>query len=544
MINDFVKDHYFSIYDERPLIKNISYMMDTGQYILIDNKGNNFYCDIFGREQPQFKRNISGIINGEQRKTLNKIKSVPNIKNSSYSRNSNDDNIKKEESKSYFPTINRFEGYTPFPRPLCPPFTNIPESVLDNNNKRLLINNFGQKLTVGANKKIFAKKNANNGLSYLTSNIKSYLDNERAKNSSDDEDDKKGYDKSSLINMIDNTVSDYKIKYNCDLKELMCNHSMIRSLLHLKKNLINNDQTNLINGRKLKNPNSVIVENYKVIDTQLNDYYKQAKAKNNQKKMLKCYSQIDMKNSNNNDNKYAKKLLKKISFNKSTNNSKESKRILNLKDYRKDKINKIIYKHINKNNNILNESKDKVKDDKENIMSNNSEIINDNNINQNKYEDQETKETLGNKCNNNIINNYNSNESDKEDNLSVLSLLNNKENRKFIQFNKKIKYLKALKKFSEKERKFLKGYHKEEPKKPKILIMNEEEPPKYKDFAEIYKKEQETLEKCNPIIYNIQKKKEESDLKKMKKKKEFKLLNESLIMKGRKLKINRSFSKK
>lgn len=180
--------------------------------------------------------------------------------------------------------------------------------------------------------------------------------------------------------MIDNSISDYKIKYNCDLKELMCNHCMIRSLLHLKKILINNDQTNLINGRKFKNPNSVIVENYKVIDTQLNDYYKQAKAKNNQKKMLKCYSQINMKNSNNNDNKYAKKLLKKISFNKSTNNSKESKRILNMKDYRKDKINKIIYKHINKNNNILNESKDKVKDDKENILSNNSEIINDNNI--------------------------------------------------------------------------------------------------------------------------------------------------------------------
>ena len=540
MINDFIKDlYYYSIYDERPLIKNISYVMDTGQYILLDNKGNNYYCDIFGREQPQFRRNISGFINGEQRKKLNKVKSVPNIKNSSYSKNNND-NQKKEESKSYFPTINKFEGYAPFPRPICPPFTNIPESVLDENYKQVLINNFGHKLTVGTNKKIFAKKNANNGLSYLTSNVKSYLDNEKAKNS-DDDDDKKDYDKSFLINMIDNTVDDYKIKYNCDLKELLCNHSMIRSLLHLKKNLINNDQTNLINGRKLKSPNSIIVENYKVIETQLNDYYKQVKAKNNQKRLLKCYSQIDMRNSKNKDNKY-KKLLKKISFNKSINNTKETNTILNKKDYQKKKINKIIYKYMDKNNKILNESKDK--DDKENKMSNNSEIINDNNINQNKYEEQETKETLGNKCSNNIINNYNTNESDKEDNISVISLLNEKENRKFIQFNKKIKYLKAFKKFSEKERKFLKGYRKEEPKKPKILNMNEEEPPKYKDFAEIYKKEQETLEKCNPIIYNIQKKKEEKDLKKMKKKKEFKLLNESIIMKGKKLKIKSSFSKK
>ena len=514
--------------------------MGIGQYILLDNKGNNYCCDIFGREKPYFKRNITGFINGKQRKKLNKVKSVPNIKNSSYSKNNND-NQKKEESKSYFPTINKFEGYAPFPRPLCPPFTNIPESVLDDNYKQVLINNFGHKLTVGTNKKIFAKKNTNNGLSYLTSNVKSYLDNEKAKNS-DDEDDKKDYDKSFLINMIDNTVDDYKVKYNCDLKELLCNHSMIRSLLHLKKNLINNDQTNLINGRKLKSPNSIIVENYKVIETQLNDYYKQVKAKNNQKRLLKCYSQIDIKNSKNKDNKNIKKLLKKISFNKSINNTKETNTILNIKDDQKKKINKIIYKYMDKNNKILNKSKDK--DDKENKMSNNSEIINDNNINQNKYEEQETKETLGNKCSNNIINNYNTNESDKEDNISVISLLNEKENRKFIEFNKKIKYLKAFKKFSEKERKFLKGYRKEEPKKPKILNMNEEEPPKYKDFAEIYKKEQETLEKCNPIIYNIQKKKEEKDLKKMKKKKEFKLLNESIIMKGRKLKINRSFSKK
>jgi hypothetical protein len=248
-----------------------------------------------------------------------------------------------------------------------------------------------------------------------------------------------------------------------------------------------------------------------------------------------------MKNSKNKDNKY-KKLLKKISFNKSINNTKETNTILNIKDDQKKKINKIIYKYMDKNNKILNKSKDK--DDKENKMSNNSEIINDNNINQNKYEYQDTKETLGNKCSNNIINNYNTNESDKEDNLSVISLLNEKENRKFIQFNKRIKYVKALKKFSEKERKYLKGYQKEEPKKPKILNLNEEEPPKYKDFAEIYKKEEETLEKCNPIIYDIQKKKEEKDLKKMKKKKEFKLLNEIIIKKGKKLKINRSFSKK
>ena len=45
----------------------------------------------------------------------------------------------------------------------------------------MLINKYDHKLTIGENKNIFAKKNANNGLSYLTSDIKGYLDNEKAK---------------------------------------------------------------------------------------------------------------------------------------------------------------------------------------------------------------------------------------------------------------------------------------------------------------------------------------------------------------------------
>ena len=47
--------------------------------------------------------------------------------------------------------------------------------------------------------------------------------------------------------MIDNIVNDYKIRYKCDIKELINNHSIIRALLHLKKNLINNNDTNIIN---------------------------------------------------------------------------------------------------------------------------------------------------------------------------------------------------------------------------------------------------------------------------------------------------------
>ena len=156
---------------------------------------------------------------------------------------------------------------------------------------------------------------------------------------------------------------------------------------------------------------------------------------------------------------------------------------------------------------------------------------------------QETKESLGTKPNNNKLLNIRNNtiESNKEDNISVISILNEKENNKFIKFNKKIKYLKSLKKDSEKEKKQLEGYQKEEPKKPKIMDMNiEEELPKYRDFGEIYKKEQETLEKLNPILFNLQKTKDDNDIKKLKMKKHFKKLNEKVIMKGKKLKIKKS----
>ena len=99
-----------------------------------------------------------------------------------------------------------------------------------------------------------------------------------------------------------------------------------------------------------------------------------------------------------------------------------------------------------------------------------------------------------------------------------------------------------MKKSSEKEKKNLEGFQKDEQKKTKEFNINKEEPPKYRDFGEIYKKELETLEKLNPILFNLQKKKDENDMKKMIKKKEFKKLNEKIIMKGKTLKIKKPLS--
>ena len=532
MINDFKKDHHYSIFEELPLIKNISYEMDSGKYLLLDNKGNNYICDIFGREKPVFKKNISGFLKGAQRKELKRVKSHSNMINTN---NTQDilNKKEKEETKSYFPSVSRFEGYAHFPRPLCPPFTNIPQYALDENYKRLLRNKCEDKLVVDENKKVFVKTNENNGLSYITSDIKGYLDKEKENNNFNNDNIQKKDDKSYIIKMIDNTVNEYKIKYNCDLNELINKYRMIRTLLHLKKNLILNNGTNIINGRKLKEPNMYIVKEYKIIHNKIFNFNEKTKIRNEHKRLIKCYSQMNIKNIksdfniDNNRSKYSRKILNKIPFNK---NLFSKKYVISSikKDEEKKEITKDSFVNINKD-------KDKIIENKE------ENKISTINTNQNIYDEQETKESSGTKANINLINIRNNTiESNKEENLSVISELNEKETNKFINFNKKIKYLKNLKKYSEKERKHLEGYQKEEPKKPKEFFVNEEEPPKYRDFAEIYKKEIETLEKLNPILFNLQKKKDDYDLKKMKQKKEFKKLNEKLIMKGKTLKINKS----
>ena len=546
MINDFKKDHHYSIFEELPLIKNVSYKMDSGKYVLLDNKGNNYTCDLFGRQKPIFKKNISGFINGGQRKELKELRRVKSHSNVISSETTKDvfHQKEKEDAKSYFPSVNRFEGYAHFPRPLCPPFTNIPKYVLEENYKRLLMNNYEQKLVVNENKKIFVKPNENGGLSYISSDIKGYFDKKNEKeneNNKYNNNIKKKDDKLIIIKMIDNTVNEYKIKYKCNLNELIKNHSIIRALLHLKNNLINNNGTDLINGRKLKEPKYHIINEYKIIHNKLFNFNEQERIKNEHKRLIKCYSQMNIKNIKNKDNTInnnnilGRKILNKINFNKNLVNKKAV-----IYSIKKDNENKEITKDLFVNNNkgIINENKEENKS-----MINNSGSINYINTNQNLYDEQETKESLGTKANINLINARNNTiESNKEVNLSIISVLNENENHKFINFNKKIKYLKSLKKVSEKEKKHLEGFQKDEPKKPKEFNINEEEPPKYRDFGEIYKKELETLEKLNPILFNLQKKKDDYDLKKMKQKKEFKKLNEKLIMKGKKLKINKSSS--
>ncbi len=149
-------------------------------------------------------------------------------------------------------------------------------------------------------------------------------------------------------------------------------------------------------------------------------------------------------------------------------------------------------------------------------------------------DDQERKESLGSKPNNNNLFLLRSvyNENNKAENISFIS-----EHYNIFKFRKNIHYMKNLEKKSSNERKLLEGYKIEEPKKPKIFGPKEDDMPKYRDFGEIYRKELETLEKCNPILFKLKKKNNEKDLEKLKRKKEFKKLAEKIKTKGKNMKI-------
>ena len=550
MINDFQKDQFFSVFDELPLITNISFEMDTGKYVLIDNKGNNYICDLYGRKHPIFNGKISGIMNGKQRKIFRKVNSCSNMLSSNISKTFEINN-KKEESKCYFPSINKFEGYAHFPRPVCPPFTNIPDYFLNDNYKKLLLCKLKQNYDISndKNKKIFIRSNENTGLSYLTSDVKGYLNKEKNEENNsinyNIKDIKKKDYKTFLIKMIDNTINEYKKKYQCDLYELIQRFSLIKSILHLKKKLVNNNETNVINGRKLDSPNENIIKEYTIINNKFNNFSVRRR-KNEHKLLMKCYSQmINKGNKNFNNESIIKTFDKEFSKRQSSNRSVSISRDLNTSmklDFDKGIQSKKRLMKIN--NNRKNNSVDFL-----NIIENkDNDSLLKNKTNEKNYirsyisEEQETKESNITKNNHNLFNfGNNPNESVKDDYSSVISLLNENEKKNFLNFNKKIKYLRSLKINSEKEKQYLKGFQKKEPKKPKVLFnIGEDEGPKLKDFSEIYKKEQENLEKINPILFDIQKKKEESELKKLIKKKEFKKLTETLIMKGRRFKVNKS----
>ena len=544
MINDFKKDNYFSsLFEEPPLVRNISYEMNKGEHIFLDNKGSNYICNIYGDQKPKFQYPLSGFISGKERKILKNSKSVSDILISNRFKFA-----KNSDNRNYLPSLNKFEGYAQFPRPMCPPFGNLPSYIMKRNTKVKLKNKLQQSFDKEENKDLFKKEEENKGLSYITSNIKGVINNDENNNSINNNNSLRNYnrDKTLLIKLINSTCNECKNSNINSLKDIKNNSQTVRALNHLRKKLLNNDETSMINGRKLKEPNKFMVNEYKIINKKLfQDFKSTNNILNQHRNLVKSFSQFDIHvnqimNKNISGEKKimtSRKMLDKISI----NNFSKRPNYLKKRILFPNGVNTTIAKqNLNRSeenlkHNLLNISRNKERVD---FYRKSSFNPNDSKTNKIRYmlDDQETKESLGSKPNNNnlFLLRSVSNENNKAENISFIS-----EHYNIFKFRKSIHYMKNLEKKSLNEKRLLEGYKKEEPKKPKIFGPKEDDMPKYKDFGEIYKKELETLEKCNPILFELEKKNHEKDMEKLKRKKEFKKLAEKIKNKGKTMKIKK-----
>ena len=544
MINDFKKDNYFSsLFEEPPLVRNISYEMNKGEHIFLDNKGSNYICNLYGDQKPKFQYPLSGFISGNERKILKNSKSVSDILISNRFKFA-----KNSDNRNYLPSLNKFEGYAQFPRPMCPPFGNLPSYIMKRNTKLKLKNQLQQSFDKEENKDLFKKEEENKGLSYITSNIKGVINNDENNNSINNNNSLRNYnrDKTLLIKLINSTCNECKNSNINSLKDIKNNSQTVRALNHLRKKLLNNDETSMINGRKLKEPNKFMVNEYKIINKKLfQDFKSTNNILNQHRNLVKSFSQFDLHvnqimNKNISGEKKimtSRKMLDKISINNFSKRPKNLKKRILFPNGVNTTIAKQNLNRSEENlkHNLLNISRNKERVD---FYRKSSFNPNDSKTNKIRYmlDDQETKESLGSKPNNNnlFLIRFVSNENNKAENISFIS-----EHYNIFKFRKSIHYMKNLEKKSLNEKRLLEGYKKEEPKKPKIFGPKEDDMPKYKDFGEIYKKELETLEKCNPILFELEKKNNEKDMEKLKRKKEFKKLAEKIKNKGKTMKIKK-----
>ena len=222
------------------IIKQICYNPDNSRLILSSSDNTHYLCDIYGNRKLKFLRGISGTSSTKERKKL-----APLSINVSYS------SIPKLKFYSdYFPINRKFEGYSFFPRPIAPPFVNIPSFDLNNLCKRELVNQL-QKYFSSDDAKVFLNnKGENIGLSFFTCDLNQF---DSAK-----EDSKK------LINIIDQTIQDYKeenkFKFNVTKK-----NPFVSALLKFKNVLEMNGSMKIINGKLMKEPNDNIKKQYNFI---------------------------------------------------------------------------------------------------------------------------------------------------------------------------------------------------------------------------------------------------------------------------------------
>ena len=466
------------------IIKNICYNPDNGRLILSDNLNNHFLCDLFGRKKSKFKQDLTGIFSGENRKRNEPFFSFS--KSFSNSKNYCD----------YFPIIRKFEGYSKFPRPLCPPFVNSPSHEIKNKSiKKNLIEILSKFFNSKQTNFIINKNNENRGLNYLTDDLNEF---DSIKNDSE-----------KLIILLEKTFDEYKKKYKYKINKLN-NNPIFKALKMFEKFLKENPNKKIINGRELKSPNKILYEKYNVFHNIIN------KTGMKRKFLMK-------KNIYLNENNY---------FNVNNNNNvydgNDYNYLTNSNDFK-------VGRKINKKFGIFSYEEEEKKKEIEEKIKNEKEIeINNENNNEKNNEINNEKNNENNNENNNILIEENLDEKINKNNISFISRESENEKKFEKENNIKLKSKKFMENKFIKEEINLKGFV-----RPFLTerYFRETQPIKLKSNGDLYEEDLNILKKTNPIQFKLFDKFLERDLKLLKNKKNANKLTQFNFLKGKKIKF-------
>lgn len=483
------------------IILNICYNPDTGKLTLSDNYNNHYSCDLFGRINKKFLPKVTGQASYQERKIITEEKyKMPKTKNNFY--------LKEKGLIDYYPQTRKFDGYFNFPRPLSPPFCNIPENVMSNKTKNTLISHLEKYFSDNKSKKYVGNYNLNVEMSYLTGDLNEF--------------DNLKVESEKLLKLIKNTLDSIKKEYA--LKMNMFNKlPMVKALHQFKKYIIENKESILINNRKLKKPNSTIKKKYDIIHKTITNF-------GLKRDKFKKYHQLNL-DSFYNDNMTKEEKIKHLTLDNFYKKKSIDKNIMMAKIFTND-FN--IGRQINMNFGHFYYQDYKNKETQENAKTSNTNEKNktiETNLNKEIEVTKETKETEESLYAKTI------DEKIKKNNLSFISKAFDNENIFKKNQSKKIKQMNHIKNNFFKEKKLLKGFQIEERKGPILLIKNLK--PKLKTNGELFDENMKLLRKTNPIAFQLQEKKDEFDLKQLRKKVNMLKINEGNVMKGKKLQINK-----
>ena len=483
------------------IIINISYDHDTGKLTISDNNNNKYLCDLFGRVKTKFLPNVTGRASYTQRQNYyfnNKKKQKKEIFNRPNT--SKPIFLTKKGLIEYHPSTKKFEGYSKFPRPLSPPFSNMPNCQMKEQIKKDLIQNLEKYYSEKNSKKLILNSNHNLGLSYMTTDLNEF--------------DFRKVDIKKILELIRQTLDTIKEKYPLKINDFN-KLPKVKALTQFMNYLLSNKDTTILNGKKLNKPNSQIKKKYDCIKSAI---YRHRLKKNNKNKLT-------INNDKNNIDSFKKKFeLRNLTAGTFEKNNKKIKNNI-LDNILKIKNNDLFLgRKINMDFGSFSYEKEQ-KGAKNNIAlaQGNKITVIKNQLTEITKESEESyyKE-------------------DEKKNEEVISSISNKSESEKKYEKENIKELKGLNFMLNnfiKEKNLIKGFQIEERKGFICLFKNIR--PKYKNNGELYEKDMELLQRTNPIAFKIQQKKDEFDMKQLIKKVNTQRINADNVMKGKKLKIQK-----